>query len=330
MSHSNSSLNCFQYCMAKYKHNYILRSPRDGVISPHLTFGSMAHDVLYKAGQLRDDYNDNLVENGEYYNIIPSEILHGDLKDFFQIRSWEKYFTSVIKQVAEYENDIIKSLDGQITLMREVKLTLSQEALVKAGQNGISDSFTGIIDLLVMDEQNAIIVDYKFSTKQKTQDDFDLDSQLPLYAFFVHHTYGIPLRNIRVGYIDIPKQQFGEPTILTNGTLSRAKDQNVSSEFYKKAVEAIHGDDPKYNCEPGGYYYDIYCNLSLKKAAYINLQYIDSSIYNNVISDLFDTARLIETIIDKDLPFVRQYSAYTCKNCEYLTSCKPYLGTWGG
>ena len=107
MSHSNSSLNTFANCMAKYKLSYI-----DGIHetdSPHLTFGSIAHDVLYKAGKLRDECLDGVSDN-EYKTIIPSEVLYDELKSYFNINNWEKYFTPIIKKIYEYETKFIKEL----------------------------------------------------------------------------------------------------------------------------------------------------------------------------------------------------------------------------
>ena len=80
MTHSNSSLNCFANCMAKYEHNYILHTPPCKPLSPHLPFGTMAHEVLEKAGRLRDEAEDGVVDNDTYYNIIPSEVLYPELK----------------------------------------------------------------------------------------------------------------------------------------------------------------------------------------------------------------------------------------------------------
>ena len=66
MSHSNSSLNCFANCMAKYEQNYILHN-QPMRVSPHLTFGPMAHEVMYNAGKLRDDAADGVVNKYDYY-----------------------------------------------------------------------------------------------------------------------------------------------------------------------------------------------------------------------------------------------------------------------
>lgn len=336
MSHSNSSLNTFVNCMAKYEHNYIKHTPPCKPPSPHLTFGTMAHDVLYKAGILRDNVNDGVISDmSEYCQIIPSEVLYHDLKQEFGIDNWSEYFTQVIKEIAKIEksliNDCIEEHNSQnIRIEREVKLQMTPEQLFNIGVWAIEQPFVGIIDLLILGDNCATIIDYKFSSSRKTQDDFDMNSQLPLYAFFVHYLYDIPLHNIKYGYIDIPKKSFGKPTLLSNGTLSRSKDQNVSQELYEKAVIAIHGeDDPKYNCKPGGHYYDVWCNMALNKPAYLSIQYLDIEVVDNVCQDLFDTARMIDRMKRENLPFLKKFDSYSCKGCEYLPECKKYLTVEG-
>ena len=335
MSHSNSSLNCFANCMARYEHSYILHTPPCKPISPHLTFGVMAHDVLNRAGRLRDESADGVIEKGEYEQVIPSEVLYPDLKETFSINNWHNYFNSIIKQTAKYEKELVDEIkntnSGDVHIDRELKLQLTVRELVEiASIKNISQPLVGVIDLLIRTDNYAIIIDYKFSSTKKTQDDFDMNSQLPLYAFLVHTIYKIPLRNIRYGYIDIPKQMFGMPTVLTNGTLSRSKSQNVSQEMYEKAVIAVHGDDPVYNCKEGGYYYDCWCNLALNKPAYLSVQYLDMSTYNGVINDLFDAARMIDFMTQHKMPFLKKYDSYSCKDCEYINSCKSWLTVCGG
>ena len=214
---------------------------------------------------------------------------------------------------------------GDVQIERELKLQMTVDQLKDIGIYNINQPLVGIIDCLLYTKTAAIILDYKFSSNRKTQDDFDMNSQLPLYAMMVHYLYDIPLQNIQVGYIDIPKQEFGMPTVLSNGTLSRAKSQNVSQEFYEAAVKEVHGDDKYYNCKPGGYYYDCWCNLALNRPAYLSKQYIDIDTYIGVTHDLVSAARLIDTMIEQGLPFVRKYDAYTCKACEFVNSCKPWL-----
>lgn len=332
MSHSNSSLNCFANCMAKYEHSYVLHTPPCKPLSPHLPFGTMAHEVLEKAGRLRDETEDGVVDKDAYYSIIPSEVLYPELKTYFGISSWEKYFTPIIKQIAQYERELGQDIVEQCSkceILREVKLQMTPNELLQYCTYPLHEPLVGVVDLLFLGKNCATIIDYKFSTKTKGQDEFDMNSQLQVYALLVHHTYGIPLRNIMIGYIDIPKQEFGQPTLLTNGTLSRAKSQNVSQELYQRAVLAVHGDDAYYNCEPGGYYYDAWCNFANNKCAYLNTRYLELDAYEGIVKDILNAASMIDYMKDHKMTFLKKYDSYACKDCEYLTACKPWL-TVGG
>ena len=324
MSHSNSSLNCFTACERKYYYAYIKQVKPDVPPSPHLTFGTMAHEVLEKAGNLRDNCDADIPD----YNIcIPSELQYSELKEYFGIKNWQTYFTLVCKQVAEYERELCREYNSP-TIERELKLTLTPAELTHLGfvyENEATQPLVGVIDLLIYTDTAATIVDYKFSTKKKTQDDFDMNSQLYLYALLVHKTYNIPLRNIRIAYIDIPKQDFAMPILLTNGTLSRAKSQNTLQSMYIAAVQALHPDDWQQQIAKGGYYYDIVNELALNKAAYLQYQYFDMDAYNHIIPELLATLRRIELINKNNLPWLTRYDAYTCKSCEYLHTCKTWL-----
>lgn len=319
MSHSNSSLNCFAYCMKKYEHNYLLHTPPCKPLSPDLKFGAMAHEVLDKAGKLRDAGADS------YETIIPSEVLHNDLKLEFGIKNWHQYFVPLIKQLHKYEQELVASIEGEVSIEREIKLQLTPEELKEKFNIFATEPLVGVIDLLLLTKTSAIIIDYKFSKTRKSQDDFDLNSQLQIYAMLVHILYDIPLHNIRIGYIDIPKQASDIPVILSNGTLSRSKSQNVTQEFYAQAVKAVHGDDPYYHCRPGGHYYDAWCNMALNKTAYMNVQYLDIDTYSATIDEVLNILSTIEMYKLHKLRYISKIDSYSCKSCEYLNSCKKYL-----
>lgn len=326
MSHSISSLNLFTDCMAKFEHAKILHSQPCKPPSPHLTFGTMAHEVLYNAGCLRDEDADHVIDPEEYHTIVPSDLLYPELQQEFQIHSWQRYFVPVIKRVCQYEKEVCEYFENQdYTVEREIKFQLNNEELKNLGYTGIDQVFVGVIDFLAFSDDRAVILDYKFSSNRKTQDDFDMNNQLYMYAFFIHIAHDIPLHNIKVGYIDIPKQMFDSPTLLSNGTLSRAKSQNVLSESYKAAVTAIHGEDEKYNCEPGGWYYDCYMSLKLNDVAYLSLQYLDEEAYTYIVDDVLKCAILVDKMIREKIAFPRKHNAYVCKSCEFINSCKPWL-----
>ena len=319
---SNSSINCYADCEAKYKFRYIDKLESCQPPNVHLLFGTMAHEVLCKAGNLRDASSDKVLLPGDYFPVIPSEVLYPELKDAFNITSWNNYFMPVIKQIAKYEQELCDSMEEPYEILREHKISVSADEIEQvSGDAGL----LGIIDLLILGKNSAIIIDYKFSKSKKTQFDFDLGSQLPLYSYFVHKKYNIPLRNIRVGYIDINKTQYDMPAVLKNGTLSRSKSQNTSQEYYLLAVKEIHGDDPYYNCDEGGYYYDIYCELALNKPAYLNVQYLDNDVYNGTMSAIFDTMESINAHNIHNIPYAKKFDSYSCPTCEYVKYCKKWM-----
>lgn len=313
--------------MAKYEHNYILHTPPCKPISPHLTFGTMAHEVLYNAGTLRDTVADGI--SPDYSPIIPSELLYPELKDYFKIKHWSSYFQPVIKRCAEYEEELCKLIDEPYRIERELKLQMTVDQLQELGWN-VDDALVGIIDLLIISEHKAVIADYKFSTKVKTQDDFDMNSQLQLYAFLVHILYDIPLHNITIAYMDIPKTEFAYPEVLSNGKLSRSKSQNVSQENYLQAVLDLHGNDPVYNCDRGGYYYETFMALANNKPAYLNKRYVDIEAYAGILQDLQNAAEMVDKMKREHIPFLKKYDSYSCGSCEYLTACKPWITVDGG
>lgn len=327
MSHSNSSLNCFASCMAKYEHSYILKTPPCKPISPHLTFGVMAHEVLEKAGRQRDEIRDGVREKTEYMTVIPSEILYQDLKEAFKIPNWQEYFVPIIRKVAQYEKELLATFeDGDvINIEREVKMQVSVDRLKEFGYTNVTQPLVGVIDLLIWSRTKAIVIDYKFSTNKKTQDDFDMNSQLPVYMFLVNENRGIPINDIEVGYIDIPKQVFDKPSLLKNGLLSRSSSQNVDADVYKACVTAIHGDDEYYNCDPGGYYFDCYCSLKNNKPAYLSYQYLDRDAYEGILNDILDAANMVDFMTQNKMKFIKKYDVYSCKGCEYLKACKKWL-----
>lgn len=329
MNFSNTSLNTYAACQRKFWHNYINHSPKCKPDPLYFAFGEMAHKVLYDAGILRDNTESGDIET--YDTVIPSELMYHDLKEEFGIKNWHSYFTQVCKQVVQYEREEIKILCEEsgtdCELYREYEITelFDNRHPVK-----------GIIDLLIIskDRQYATILDYKFSSKQKTQDDFDMNSQLQIYAELVNKRFNVPLRNIRIGYIDIVRSDFERPIVLNNGTLSRAKSQNVSQETYIACVKALEPERYEAMLAPGGYYYEIVQELANKKIAYLNTQWLDIdahfSILNDTICVMDDLAQKLDKENKEAGLFNARFDAYTCKGCEFLKACKPWITIEGG
>ena len=129
MSHSNTSLNCFASCMKKYEHMYILHTPSDLPPTPHIEFGIMAHDVLYRIGMARDFDENGLALAEHFEKIVPSELLYPELKEYFKINSWHDYFKAVCQQVIAYELQLVKEMNCPVEIKRELRMQLTVDQL---------------------------------------------------------------------------------------------------------------------------------------------------------------------------------------------------------
>lgn len=308
MAHSQSSVSTYLACEKMYELQYIDRCKPEDKFMPHLEFGVMAHKVLEDAGRMRDS-----VEAGvpDYQVVIPSELMYPMLKDYFNIMSWNKYFIRVCQRVADYEKALIQNMNKQtqsgFEIFREKKFTIP---------SGYQTPHTGIIDLLFLsnDRQYAIIIDYKFSSKQKTQEDFDFNVQLYLYAYFVNKEYGVPLKNIQIGYIDIIKQDSSEPIVLASGKLSKNKAQNVLYEDYIDKIIELNLDVDEYK--------DFLDELKLRDVAYISLEHIDNNNYNTLVKSYLEAVDDIEDKVNRKKPFLRKLDSHSCADCRYKDYCR--------
>ncbi len=308
MAHSQSSVMCYLACQKQYELQYIDRCTPEERFMPHLEFGSMAHKVLEEAGRLRDNLEAGIPD----YNIcIPSELSYPMLKDYFNISSWSRFFIRVCKRVADYERALIENLNKKtssgLEIFREKKFTIP---------SGYEQPHTGVIDLLLLsnDRRYAIIIDYKFSSKVKTQEDFDYNVQLYLYAYFVNKEYGVPLKNIQIGYIDIIKQDSSEPIVLSSGKLSKNKNQNVLYDDYIDKIIELNLDVDEYK--------DFLDELKLRDVAYISLEPIDENNYNTLVESYLEAVDDIECRKKDNKPFLRKIDAHSCDDCRFKEYCR--------
>lgn len=308
MAHSQSSVMCYLECQKQYELQYIDRCTPEERFMPHLEFGSMAHKVLEEAGKLRDNLEAGIPD---YDVCIPSELSYPMLKDYFNISSWSRFFIRVCKRVADYERALIENLNKKtssgLEIFREKKFTIP---------SGYEQPHTGVIDLLLLsnDRQYAIIIDYKFSSKVKTQEDFDHNVQLYLYAYFVNKEYGVPLKNIQIGYIDIIKQDSSEPIVLSSGKLSKNKNQNVLYDDYIDKIIELNLDVDEYK--------DFLDELKLRDVAYISLEPIDENNYNILVKSYLEAVDDIEYRKKDKKPFLRKIDAHSCADCRFKEYCR--------
>lgn len=308
MAHSQSSVMCYLECQKQYELQYIDRCTPEERFMPHLEFGSMAHKVLEEAGKLRDNLEAGIPD---YDVCIPSELSYPMLKDYFNISSWSRFFIRVCKRVADYERALIENLNKKtssgLEIFREKKFTIP---------SGYEQPHTGVIDLLLLsnDRRYAIIIDYKFSSKVKTQEDFDHNVQLYLYAYFVNKEYGVPLKNIQIGYIDIIKQGSSEPIVLSSGKLSKNKSQNVLYDDYIDKIIELNLDVDEYK--------DFLDELKLRDVAYISLEPIDENNYNTLVKSYLEAVDDIECRKKDKKPFLRKIDAHSCADCRFKEYCR--------
>ena len=58
--------------------------------------------------------------------------------------------------------------------------------------------------------------------------------------------------------------------------------------------------------------------------------------WNNVraihgyIEAIWTALYLVDKIKQENLPYLKKYDSFSCKSCEYLHSCKPWLNVNGG
>ena len=308
MAHSQSSIGTYLGCQKMYELQYLEKCKPEEKFMPHLEFGAMAHKVLEQAGHLRDSYEAGIPD---YEQCIPSELMYPLLKDYFNIMSWSRYFIRVCQRVAQYEKALIENLNKKtnsgIEIFREKKCTVP---------SGYTEPNTGVIDLLLLsnDRKYAIIIDYKFSSRVKTQEDFDYNVQLYLYAYFVNKEFGVPLKNIQIGYIDIIKQDSSEPVVLASGKLSKNKNQNVLYEDYIDKIIELDLDIDEYR--------DFLDELKLRDVAYISLEEIDENNYNVLVKSYLEAVDEIEYKKAQKKPFLRKVDSHSCSECRFKQYCR--------
>ena len=61
----------------------------------------------------------------------------------------------------------------------------------------------------------------------------------------------------------------------------------------------------------------------------MTIQYLDLDAYEGIVKDVLNAAYMIDFMTEHKLPFLKKYDSYSCKNCDYVDSCKPWT-TVGG
>lgn len=264
---SHSSISTYLDCQKKYE---LIYKKGLKLSNPHFIFGSMAHKVL---------------ETGK----IPDEILYPELKEFFNISSWEIYFNQIFKEL----NEFLKDYE---VIGREISVE--------------DDYLVGVIDLALLNKETkrVLLCDYKFSNGVKSYEDLLLDEQLQIYSVLYSEKTSTPIDNIDVCYINIPKTQLDYPRQLSRGGLSKDKNQNTTYAMYIEKIKELNLDVNDYT--------DI---LDILKAKSF-IQIYKNSINLDMLKRISEN---IENVLkDMKKGYYLEKCTYMCKTCPFLDYCK--------
>lgn len=266
---SHSEISTYLDCQRKWELAY-----KDGLqaTNEHFQFGSMAHKVL---------------ETG----LIPDEIEYCELKAFFGIPSWKDYFGKVIEDIGVY-------IRGEEIKYRELRIESEELDLV------------GVIDLITYNSisQKYTLWDYKFTNTPRNENSLRLDEQLTLYAILFSLKFNIPLSNIEIGYLSIPKKGIVKPKILKNGGLSKAALATTTYELYLESIR-----EQGLNLED---YIDVL--ETLKSSVFVKGVRTDISFYlaGSVVENIENVVK------DMQKGYVLWKHSFMCERCEFVKHCK--------
>lgn len=264
---SHSEITTYLDCQKKWELIYQKKLKVDNV---HLRFGSMGHEVLET-------------------RILPDESLYPELKESFNISSWENYFNPIFKELDDYFKDYE-------VLHREYRIE--------------TPSMKGVIDVVWKNKETGriLITDYKFSNTDKGQEDILLDEQMYIYAVVYAHLNGLSLEDIDIGYINIPKCEMNKPRVLKSGQLSKDKAQNVTYTKYVETIQELGLNMADYE--------DFLAEISGRTLLSISISPINEEMAVRIMTNIDNVIK------DMDKGYVLEKCTYQCKRCEFLQYCK--------
>jgi len=182
--YSHSKLSTYEQCKYRYKLRYIdkIPSPVEKSIEAHL--GTCTHDAL--EWMYKEVISGRVPELNEVVEKYTSR-WQEDYKDNFLIvkkdMKAEDYFNKGIKFLIDYYLKHKPFEDGTLEMEKKVWVELDPDSEHK---------IIGYIDRLVYNKEKKEyeIHDYKTANSLPTQEKFDLDRQLALYAIGIKQIFG--------------------------------------------------------------------------------------------------------------------------------------------
>ena len=264
---SHSEISTYLDCQKKWDLVYNQKLKVDNI---HLQFGSMGHEVLET-------------------RIIPDETLYNDLKEAFNITSWQNYFTRIFEELDDYFKDYE-------VLHREYRVE--------------TEDIKGVVDVVWKNKITGkiLITDYKFSNKDKGQTDIYLDEQMYIYAVVYATLNNLTLDDIEIGYINIPKCEFQKPRVLRNGQLSKDKAQNTTYMLYLEAIKENNLNLADYE--------DVLKELTNKRMCTIAISPINNEMAVRIMTNIDNVIK------DMSKGYVLEKCTFQCKYCDFIQYCK--------
>jgi putative RecB family exonuclease len=182
---SYSQIFTYLACSLKYKFQYVENRPYEQ-ISINLPFGGGIHTALERYYRTLKEKNNleplNVLEE-LFEDCISLELDHTDIPVIYKKEAGDR------KSVIQLGKAMLKAFYEGVDLngyqIIDVEVPLS--ARLYTDQSKATDlMLIGIIDLLLMDEnQELIVVDNKTAVKAKNQNDVDEDLQFSAYSYLV-------------------------------------------------------------------------------------------------------------------------------------------------
>ena len=240
------------------------------ISNPHTIFGEMGHKVLFDRE-------------------IPDEILYPELKEYFSIKSWKNYFTNILSEIDE----TFKEYD---VLYRELPVE--------------NEYLKGIIDIVLRNKNTGryLIADYKFSTGVKKFEELFSDEQMYIYAYLFSTLYNVSLDDIDIGYFNITKSDIDYPRVLSNGKLSKDKNQNTTYDLYMEKIKELNLDVNDY--------VDVLDIFKNKKQTSFYSNSLNVSVLVRILSNIDNVIK------DMQKGYILEKCSYQCTRCEFYDKCK--------
>jgi len=279
---SNSSVNTYKTCPAKYRHHYG-PNKRYTKATEAMQLGNLVHEAF--AHSLKG-------------NATTQEALDYAATAFTYEAVQEKG-----KEVIAYYAPLI-GFDGKIKAYSEIKPIV--ELRFDREIEGVR--VLGYIDAIIEDQHgNTVLVDWKTRAQLLDNEQIAVDNQLYVYAYVAQHILGIPID--RVCQVQMKTTLPAKPKTIKSGALSKTLGVTTRSAFvdecfrlgYTVTMEEIDGYDHKF----------------VDESEFLRMSYIDMSRVTPKTNEFIGWIQRIR----EDKQMLPVNNSVVCKWCQYRDLC---------